>query len=172
MLWPTPFLMTSKLELGGPKGARVVLPVIPHEERPVPAFEEPAPSPALAGFETLDAGNVTGYAEINALQRDPITGEAFGVASNSGGMRYPWGIERFEERIEHRTSDLNPAETSVHGFYALTQELEDRILRFEQDVVFRSDAENFRVIYIRRLEVDGEVVREKKWDETIRRDFQ
>ena len=81
------------------------------------------------------------------MQRDPVSGEAFGVASNSGGMRYPWGIERFEESIEHRTSDLNPANTSVKGTYALTEELEDRTLRFEQDVVFSSDEKNFRMIF-------------------------
>jgi len=172
MLWPTPFPMTSKLELGGPEGARVVLPMVPPAQRPVPAFKEPAQGPALAGFEVLNAGNVSGYGEIDAVQHDPDTGEAFGVATNSGGTRYPWGIERFEERIEHRTSDLNPANTSVKGIYSLTQELEDRILRFEQDVVFSSDAKNFRMIFTRRVKVDGDVVREKHWDEIIPRDFQ
>jgi hypothetical protein len=176
MLWPTAFPMISKLELGGPEGARVVLPkvppAVPPAQRPVPAFKQPAQSPALAGFEVLNAGNISGYGEIDAVQHDPDTGEAFGVATNSGGTRYPWGIERFEERIEHRTSDLNPANTSVKGIYSLTQELEDRILRFEQDVVFSSDAKNFRMIFTRRVKVDGDVVHEKHWDEIIPRDFQ
>jgi putative CocE/NonD family hydrolase len=172
MLWPTPFPMTGKLELGGAQGARVALPVVPFAERPVPAFKEPAQSPSLDGFEVLDAGNVSGYGEIDAVQHDPDTGEAFGVAANSGGTRYPWGIERFEERIEHRTSDLDPANTSVKGIYSLTHELEDRVLRFEQEVVFSSDVENFRLIFTRRVKIDGDVVREKHWDETIPRDYQ
>ena len=172
MLWPTPFAMTTKLELGGQNGARLLLPVVPAEERPVPSFQTPAPYAALPGFETLDAGNVTGYGEIKSVERDPVTGEAFGVATNSGGTRYPWGTERFEERIEHRTSDRNPAETSVRGLYALTQELADRTLRFEQDLVLRSDAENFRLTVTRRLLVDGDLVRQKEWDEIIPRDFQ
>ena len=172
MLWPTPYAMTSKLELGGAEGARLVLPKIPPAERPTPAFRAPAKSPELVGFEVIDAGNVSGYGEIDGVQRDPVSGEAFGVASNSGGMRYPWGIERFEKRIEHRTSDLNPANTSVRGTYALTEELEDRTLRFEQDVVFSSDEKNFRMIFKRRVKVDGQVVHEKQWDEIIPRDFQ
>jgi hypothetical protein len=126
----------------------------------------------LAGFETLDAGNVTGYGEMDEVQRDPDTGEAFGVATNSGSKRRPWGVEHFEERIEHRTSDLDPAETSVRGIHTLTQELEDRTLRFVQDVVLSSDAETFRLIFTRRLEVDGSVVREKQWDEIFPRDYQ
>ena len=67
---------------------------------------------------------------------------------------------------------MNPAETSVRGVYALFQELEDRTLRFEQDVVFSSDIENFRMIFTRRLKIDGDIVREKKWDEGIPRDYQ
>jgi predicted acyl esterase len=172
MFWPTPFPMTTKLQLGGAGDSRLYLPVVPRANRPKPDFPEPAPNPELAGFEVLDAGNVSGYGEVEAVQRDPVTGEALGVATNTGGMRYPWGTERFEERIEHRTSDRNPANTSVKGSYSLTQELEDRVLRFEQEVLFRSDAENFRLTITRRARVDGHVVREKHWDEVIPRDFQ
>jgi hypothetical protein len=60
----------------------------------------------------------------------------------------------------------------VTGTYALTQELEDRTLRFEQDVSFTSDEENFRLKFDRRVYVDGELYRENSWDEEIARDFQ
>jgi hypothetical protein len=126
----------------------------------------------MPGFETLDAGNVSGYGEISQVERKAETGEAFGVATNSGGMRYPWGIERFEERIEHRTNDHDPAKTSVTGAYALTEELEDRTLRFEQEVKFSSDAANFRLIFKRRVKLNGDVIHEKEWDEIIPRDYQ
>lgn len=172
MFWPTPYPMTSKLELGGIQGSRVTLPVAPATQLPQPTFKKPEPDPTLPGYETLDAGNITGYGEIKAVQHDPDTGEAFGVATNSGSTRYPWGIERFEERIEHRTSDENPAVTSVRGIYALTQELADRTLRFEQDVMFSSDAQNFRLTFKRLLKIDGKVVHKKHWDEIIPRDFQ
>lgn len=172
MLWPTALPMSSTLAIGGDAGARVRLPVIPPGESNGPSFEPPAPNPTLPGYETLDAGNVSGYAAITAVERDPDTGEAFGVASNTGATRYPWGVERFEEKIEHRTSDTNPADTSVVGRYKLTQELEDRTLEFEQAVEFRSDAENFYLIFHRRVLEDGGLVAEKTWDETISRDFQ
>jgi predicted acyl esterase len=175
MLWPTPFPMTTTLALGGEEGARVDLPVIPQlaaDKWRSPVFKEPAEDPDLPGFVTLDSGNSTGYGEIEAVQHDVETGEAFGVATNSGAYRYPWGVERFEERIEHRTSDSNPANTSVKGIYALQQELPDRLLRFEQDVTFKSDLENFYLIFNRRVLVDGELKYEKEWAETIQRDFQ
>jgi acyl-CoA synthetase (NDP forming) len=106
------------------------------------------------------------------VKQDPLTGESVGVATNSGGQRYPWGIETFEEKIEHRTSNSNPAHTSVTGTYALTQELSDRTLRFEQEVIFSSDLDNFRLKIVRRLKVNDATVREKSWDELIPRDYQ
>ena len=94
------------------------------------------------------------------------------MATNSGVQRYPWGLERFEERIEHRTSDRDPATSSVTGAYALQHELEDRVLRFEQDVSFSSDLQNFYLRVTRRALVNGEKRHEKTWSETIPRDHQ
>jgi putative CocE/NonD family hydrolase len=175
MLWPTPFPMTTTLALGGEQGARVDLPVIPEmaaSQWRSPDFKQPVANPSLPGFKTLDSGNVSGYGEIEAVQHDEKTGEAFGVATNSGAYQYPWGVERFEERIEHRTSDSNPAITSVKGIYALQEELPGRLLRFEQDVTFRSDEKNFYLTFSRRALVNGELKHKKQWNETIPRDFQ
>ncbi|NQV87702.1 MAG: CocE/NonD family hydrolase [Woeseiaceae bacterium] len=172
MLWPTAMPMSSTLEIGGETGMRVVLPVVPPGKERAPDFKLPVPGPTLAGFETMDAGNITGYAAITSIEHDPVTGEAFGVATNTGATRYPWGIERFEEEIEHRTSDLNPAQTSVTGRYKLIEELKDRTLAFEQTIEFTSDEKNFYLKVHRWVLVDGELFRDKTWDETIPRDFQ
>ncbi len=172
MLWPTPELFTSTLAIGGEQGARITLPVMPPGEWREPEFKDPVRGKRLPGYESIESGNATGYAAITAIQRDPETGEAVGLATNSGAYRYPWGIERFDEVIEHRTSDNNPARTSTVGRYSLTQELEDRTLVFDQTVEFSSDEENFRLKFHRRALVDGELFREKTWDELIPRDYQ
>lgn len=172
MLWPSAMPMSSTLAIGGETGARVVLPVVPPGEERVPDFRLPELGPTLPGYETLDAGNSTGYAAITSIEHDHETGEAFGVATNTGATRYPWGIRRFEEAIEHRTSDANPAHTSVVGRYKLTQELEDRTLDFEQNVAFTSDENNFYLKFHRWVMVNGEMYKEKTWEEIIPRDFQ
>ena len=172
MLWPTPMQMKSTLAIGGKNGARIDLPVVPPGEEYTPNFKEPSTSPILSGYEVIDSGNISGYAAINSIQHDPDTGEAFGVATNTGATQYPWGIERFEEEIEHRTSDENPAYTSVIGRYKITEELKDRTLDFEQNVEFKSDEENFYLTFHRWVSINGELYKEKVWQEVIPRDFQ
>jgi hypothetical protein len=135
-------------------------------------FKQPKTDPVLSGYETLDGGNITGYAAINEIQRNPETGDAKGYAKNSGAQRYPWGIERFDENIEHRSSDINPANTLVNGRYSLEYELENRVIRFEQDVNFHSDLDNFYLHFHRRVLVNGDLKHKKFWKETIPRDYQ
>lgn len=172
MLWPTPYPMTTSLEIGGANGARLELPVIPSGQWLMPEFKIPDKDPTLPGYGSINAGNITGYAEIDKIMRDEETGDAYGYARNGTSTRFPWGKEHFEELITHRTSDANPAETSVTGKYAVVKEVDSRTLRLEQDVEFKSDEKNFRLIFIRRIKVNGEVLHEKRWDETIPRDFQ
>ena len=172
MLWPTPYQMTTTLAIGGVEGARIELPVVPPADRPVPKFKLPEEGPSLPDYASVDSGNVSGYAEIKSIQRDEQSGAAFCIATNATSFRYPWGLEHFEERLEHRTSDLNPAETSVIGIYAVAIDLKDRTIRMEQNVVFKSDLKNFHMNFIRRFKVDGETLHEKQWNEIFPRDFQ
>ncbi|MDG1858255.1 MAG: CocE/NonD family hydrolase, partial [Emcibacteraceae bacterium] len=173
MLWPTPYPMTTTLNIGGLEGARVEMPIIPAgANNNKPTFATPEPTPTIPGFGSIDSGNATGYAEIDSIKIDPETGEAYGIAVNGTSSQFPWGKDHFEEQIIHRTSDENPAVTSVTGIYAVEKELDGRTLRLEQDVVFSSDENNFRLKFIRRLKINGEVEHEKTWDEIIPRDFQ
>ncbi len=171
MLWPTPFPMTTALQLG-PGASRLALPVVPHAERPVPAFLPPAASPALAGFETLDAGTSSGYGEISSVNRNPQTGEVTATATNTGGQRYPWGIERYHETIRHSVRDDQPAAAKLLGSHRMEVELPGRTLAWEAELSFRSDTDNFHYSYRRRLLENGKLLREKTWTDTIPRDFQ
>jgi predicted acyl esterase len=172
MLWPTPMPMTTSLYLGGSEGSRVLLPVVPHSDRPTPAFLPSEEDPELPGYEALDEGTTSGYGEISSVDRNPQTGEVRVTATNGGGYRYPWGTERYRESIVHETSNDHPEATSVRGRHWMEVELEDRVLTWEADLLFRSDLENFYYTYTRRLTENGELLREKTWRETIPRDHQ
>ena len=172
MLWPSPLPVSTTLRLGGESGSRVMMPVVPASERPAPDFLPPTDSPRLPGYESIDTGTSSGYGEISSVDRNPQTGEVTATATNSGAYRYPWGTETYRETIEHRTSDDHPENTSVKGTHFMHVELADRILTWEAELDFSSDADNFYYRYFRRLSRDGEVVREKRWNEAIPRDYQ
>lgn len=173
MLWPTPYPMTTRLQIGGPLASALTLPVVPDDAgQPAPDFADPLPNPELPGYQDIDLGSSSGYGEISAITRNPATGEATAVATNSGATRYPWGREDFRETIEHRTSEAAPWLTSVRGMHEITVTLPDRTLSWQAELDFSSDRENFHYRYTRRLHENGELLREKTWSETILRDFQ
>jgi putative CocE/NonD family hydrolase len=172
MLWPTPHPMTTALHLGGLDGTQLALPVVPFADRPAPAFLPPVESPTLAGFETLDTGTTSGYGEISSVDRNPQTGAVTVEATNTGGSRYPWGVERYRETIRHSVTDHAPESATVQGSHRLEVELPGRSLAWEAELAFRSDRENFYYTYLRRLWQNGKLLREKSWTNTIPRDFQ
>jgi hypothetical protein len=170
MFWPTPYPMTTTLRLGEP--TKLLIPVVPEGKRPAPMFLAPVDEAELPGYETIDSGNVSGYGEISSIDRNPQRRSTRIMARNTSGSRYPWGTEQFEETITHEANDDHPETTSVRGEYQTTVELEDRTLRWESQMSFRSDLENFYYDYVRRLLIDGELIREKSWQDTIPRDYQ
>ena len=172
MLWPTPYGMTTSLFLGGESASHLVLPVVPPGKGPSPNFLPPAESPKLDGYESIDTGTSSGYGEISSVDRNPQTGEVTITAANSGAYRYPWGTENYRETIEHRSSDAHPENTAVRGTHRMEVMLKDRVLVWEAQLSFTSDLDNFYYRYTRKLEQDGELVREKTWTDTIPRDFQ
>jgi putative CocE/NonD family hydrolase len=172
MMWPTPYPMTTALHLGGSGGTRVLLPVVPFEERPRPRFLPPEEDPSLPGFESLDDGTPSGYGEVSSITRNPQTGVATVILTNRGDERYPWGTERFRETITHETNDKKPEETSLRGSHRMEVELEGRTLIWEAELLFRSDRHNFYYTYTRRLLENGAILRQKTWNDTIPRDFQ
>ena len=172
MMWPTPYAMTTSLQLGRRNGTRILLPVVPSSDRPAPEFLPPAESPDLPGYATIDTGTSSGYGEISSVDRNPQTGEVKVVATNTGGSRYPWGTEMYRETIEHRTSDDHPENTAVLGSHRMEVTLEDRVLLWEAELSFTSDLENFHYEYTRRLTENGKQLRERTWTDTIPRDHQ
>jgi uncharacterized protein len=172
MLWPSRYPMTTTLRLGGAEATRVLLPVVPHADRPKPAFLPPAQDPQLPGFGTLAEKTTSGYGEIARIERDVAKSSTRVIALNSGSSQYPWGTSRFEESITHEARDDQPEAASVAGEYRTTLTLEDRTLVFESNVIFRSDANNFYYDGVRRLLKDGVLMREKTWTDVIPRDFQ
>ena len=144
----------------------------PYEKRPKPDFLPSAKDPQLPGYASLDEGNVSGYGEIASVERTTTPKAAKVVAVNESASKFPWGVERNWEKFTHETQDEHPETTSILGEHRTTVELEDRKLTWEGRLSFRSDLKYFYYTYTRRLLKDGELLREKAWEDTIPRDHQ
>ncbi len=172
MFWPSPFPAETTLQLGGKRPTRLILPTVPEGNRPKPSYSVPGEDAQLPGYGESETEMVSGYAEVVESVRDHREKTMTLLMRNSGSTEYPWGVERFLERIRHKTFDQEPEKTSVQTDYTVTVELEDRTLTWEGALDLKGDRDFFYLNYTRRL-LDGEnILREKIWQEKIRRDFQ
>jgi hypothetical protein len=174
MIWPTPYPMTTSLHLGGENPTRVVLPVVPHEDRPKPNFVAPAEDPELPGYRSLESEleSPSGYAEVSTVERDLRSGKTKVVLRNGGGSEYPWGSGSFSEVITYETQDDQFETASMSSEYERIFQVEGRLLKWQGLLTFKSDLKNFYYTYTRRLFENDQLIREKSWDEVIERDHQ
>ncbi len=171
MFWPTPYPMSTTLHSGEAAPSLLRLPVAPERSTTPPTrpFPRPAIDPELPGYESLAAETGSGFAEIREITRNERTLTTTVLATNSGSDRYPWGTVHYTEAITHQVGDYTPAEARVESTYTTTVELQGRSLTFTGILEFSSDLENYYYRYTRRLEENGRHIREKQWEETIKR---
>ena len=60
----------------------------------------------------------------------------------------------------------------MRGQHSIEMQLADRTLLWEGKLQLRSDRENLYYDFQRRLSQDGKELRQKRWTETIPRDYQ
>jgi hypothetical protein len=171
MFWPTPHSMTSSVHFGGAGGSRIVLPVVPYEDRPAPQFAAIEHFPGLDGYGVSESDTVSGYAEFEEVQRDSL-GNAVVVMKNGTRTTYPWATIRHKETITHRVNDNDPADAAVTGDYSVFVEQPDRRLLWRGVVDWHSDENNFYFKYTKSVRENDELLNEKVWEKTIPRDFQ
>ncbi|NOR12032.1 MAG: CocE/NonD family hydrolase [Candidatus Aminicenantes bacterium] len=171
MIWPTPYAMTTTLNVDGANASHVVLPVVPYSDRAKPEFLPPAKNPELPGYTSLKIGDETtsGYAETRSIERSPLAFQTRIESSGASGSVYPWATIKYWENMAHEAQDNDPARTSLTGKTRYTVELEGRTVTVEGDLSFSSDRENFYYTYTRRVLENEKLIREKTWKETIPR---
>jgi predicted acyl esterase len=171
MVWPTPYAMTTGLQLGGDSGSRLTLPLVPPSVYAAPVFGPPAASdPSAERSDIQDEGSLwpgdwkTERDEVNAKTKVTWTGKS--------SETYPWGKETDFEGITYLADDGHPETSSVQGESKIVMALKGQTLTWQGHLTLSSDAHNFYYKYIRQLFKDGQQIKEKTWEETIPRDHQ
>ncbi len=167
MIWPTPYPMTTQLYLGN-EATNLELPVVPYAERPVPDFPPPEPReerPDAWPLESLgwpykhvvtrDLDRGTTAVELEAERRWKIQGTRYASV----------------EKVAYQTNDSDPARSSFFGEGGHTIQIDDRILELRFFVSVVSDENEFHVKIIRQVFEEGKLVRSRRWEASLPREF-
>lgn len=168
MMLPTPYAMTTSLELGGNKGSRLALPVVPVHGASAPAFSPPQPSEQRTDIKNEGfpwPGEWT-------VERDEARQKTTVHWTGKGGYEYPWGTQNDFENLTYDADDAHPETCSVRGEAESIFKLKDRTLIWRGHLLVTTDQKNFYYKYTRELLRNGQMVKSKSWQETIPRDHQ
>ncbi len=168
MVLPTPYAMTTTLELGGSSGSRLVLPVVPLHGTPAPVFAEPQPMDERSEIKSEGfpwPGEWT-------VERDEARQRTTVHWQGKDGYEYPWGKQSDSESLTYRGDDTHPETCSVDGEAESTFNLKGRTLVWRGHLLVTTDQNNFYYKYTRELLKDGQMLKSKTWQETIPRDHQ
>jgi hypothetical protein len=168
MVLPTPYSMTTSLNLGSNSGSRLVLPVVPLKGEAAPPFKSPQ-----ASEERKDITDV-GFPWPGdwKLERDEASQKATVYWKGKAEEHYPWGKELDYESLTYHVDDAHPETSPVEGEAETIFLLKDRELRWRGHLSVTTDQKNFYYKYTRELLKDGQNVKQKTWEETIPRDHQ
>jgi len=169
MIWPTPDLMTTTL-VTGVEATGIDLPVIPAGPRAAPAFR-PAEEREVRP-DARDLGTDVWPQGTSEWKRDAVRGLV--TYTWSGKSRYGIRNRRFEaaEKNVYETNEADPANSRFLGEASDRIELNGQTIDVLTSSEIQSDAESFHVTFIRRILVNGRLLRERKWRESVPRVFQ
>ncbi len=168
MIWPTPYAMTTTLQLGGEAGSRLTLPLVPLSMYAAPRFALPEPSEERSDIKD------EGYPWPGdwKTERDEVNAKTKVTWSGKSEETYPWGKETDYEGITYLADDNHPETSSVQAEAEILMALKQQTLRWQGHLTLSSDAKNFYYKYTRELLKDGQLFKQKTWEETIPRDHQ
>lgn len=168
MVLPTPYNMTTALQLGSVAGSRVVLPVVPVRAALPPPFAVPEPSEERKDIHTAGfpwPGEWT-------VQRDEVRQKTTVHWKGKAESTFPWGSETDYESLTYDVDDAHPDKSSVRGEAESVFALKGRELRWRGHLSVTTDQRNFYYRYTRELLKNGGLLKTKTWEETIARDHQ
>lgn len=168
MLIPTPYAMTTSLELGGSGGSRMTLPIVPLQGEPAPEFSPPQKIETRRDIKSMGfpwPGEWT-------VERDEARHKTTVHWKGKDGAIYPWGTENDFESLTYDGDDAHPETNSVRGEAESVFALKGRTLTWRGHLLVTTDQRNFYYKYTRELLKDGKMLKSKTWQETIPRDHQ
>ena len=168
MILPTPYAMTTSLQLGAANGSRLVLPVVPVHGEAAPEFSAPQPEEQRSDIKS------EGFPWPGewSVERDEARQKTTVHWKGKDRYTYPWGAQDDSESLTYEGDDAHPETCSVRGEAESVFALKGRTLIWHGHLSVTTDQKNFYYKYTRELLKDGQMIKTKTWEETIPRDHQ
>jgi uncharacterized protein len=170
MIWPTPYSMTTSLQLGGTNSSWLELPVVPVEAPARPVFDELEKEPPPVS--EVESSGETWPPQTWTVTHDLVNGTTKVFWASDDAMKFAFGGMKDHEQMSYEVSDEHPAVSTVHGEASTSADLPGRALVWGVVLNLKSDQTNFYYHFARTLTENGKEIRRKVWDETIPRDHQ
>ena len=170
MNWPTPYPLTTSVELGGSAPSRVILPRVPVHGPAAPPLAPPEAIETPVAIKRI--GGEAAWPGSWTVLRDEVKQHSTVIWKGSVAVSYPWGRFDHTERLTYDIDDARPDAASVQGDSEYIQAVQDHILTWRGHLDVSSDAHLFFYEYTRTLLKDGVLIRTKTWKEPIPRDHQ
>jgi uncharacterized protein len=172
MFWPTPHAMLTSLEVGGEPGVSYLsLPVLTADPKDVAqAAADAVGSRNLtveqAASVEADEGFGSSWIGPAHVERNELSGttRVWYRHESSSGMGF--------DQVEYLVSDDDPANVLMRAASMIARPWQGSIIEWHGETTVRSDEELFHYRHHRQLRKDGDVIREKTWQEEVPRDFQ
>ncbi|MDI9337558.1 MAG: CocE/NonD family hydrolase [Alphaproteobacteria bacterium] len=173
MFWPTPYLMTTALVVGGQDNSILNLPILKHIKASSKKFMAPQAEPNILLHKPIDGETNSGFAEISNSYYNPKSKTTIITATNSGKDIYDFGTEIYKEWIRYEINDLKPEFAKINSDYSVEiQTNKGNKIVLSGYLIFESDRSNFYYTYTRKIYKNKALIRTKTWHEKIKRDFQ
>jgi hypothetical protein len=168
MILPTPYKMTTSLQLGGGQGSQISLPIVSLKGEAAPAFSPPEP---IEERKDIRSTGIPWPGEWT-VERDEARQKTTVHWKGESETDFPWGKETDYEKLTYNADDAHPEITSTLGEAESVFALKDRTLTWRGHLSVSTDQKNFYYKYTRELLKDGQMVKQKTWEETVPRDHQ
>jgi uncharacterized protein len=166
MTWPTPYLMTTSLEVGD-GATQLALPVVTANALPPPQLQQPQPPEEDPNGRSLSSQELTPF----TVKGD---GRGHWTATETEGFTFEVNGRTVaaEQHITYAVDDAHPWKALFDADSSETIRLTGRSVQVLSTVRIASDQQFFHATIRRKVLQDGRLLRERAWSEAIPRDEQ
>lgn len=174
MFWPSPYSMITSLYTGSANPSSIGIPMV--------TLDSPEESERIAGLVGSRNVKATPASEYELKPHDDPGGwvgpaeiiRRQGAAETQVVISQTDSTENYFNTVEvvYTLSDDDPAHAEVEGTSVIELYDGDRVTVWEGVTTIISDEKHFYYRHLRTLWQDGKQIRQKKWEETVKREFQ